>query len=62
MVSGDACVALGQRFFVLQRQRGASPATNRDYSYEFVVTRFIGFWVTGSTPDRMNAVTTNSYE
>ena len=29
-VSGDACVALGRRFCVLQRQRGASPAANQD--------------------------------
>ena len=29
-VSGDACVALGQRFCVLQRQSGASPAANQD--------------------------------
>ena len=27
-VSGDACVALGRRFCVLQRERGASPAAN----------------------------------
>ena len=29
-VSGDACVALGWRFCVLQLQRGASPAANQD--------------------------------
>ena len=29
-VSGDACVAPGRRFCLLQRQRGASPAANQD--------------------------------
>ena len=29
-VGGDACVVPGRRFCVLQRQRGASPAANRD--------------------------------
>ena len=29
-VSGDACVALGRRFCVLGRQRGASPTANQD--------------------------------